>query len=178
MRTSCTYHPTAGLQTSQNYVYSTCNLDVHVTVQQQIFSLQVSVDNVPVVTVLDCRQNLPKLPPGLQLTETPMLCQIVCNQSDRHCKEVINYVRGICRFLCWFQNHRHLKHGLRNNTEKVFLFCWLLVLGQSKKNNPFWLVASLVQIVARSSSIGKCALWTDTVGDLCCFSLETLILTL
>lgn len=32
--------------------YGTCNLDVHVAVQQQILRLQVPVDDVAVVTIL------------------------------------------------------------------------------------------------------------------------------
>lgn len=63
------------------YEYGTCNLDVHVAVQQQILRLQVPVDNVAVVTILHRRQDLPELPPGLQLTETTMLRQVVCSQT-------------------------------------------------------------------------------------------------
>lgn len=43
----------------------TCNLDVHMAIQQQILSLQVSVNDVPVVAVLNRWQDLPELPPGL-----------------------------------------------------------------------------------------------------------------
>lgn len=50
-------------------------------VQQQILRLQVPVDNVAVVTILHRRQDLPELPPGLQLTETTMLRQVVCSQT-------------------------------------------------------------------------------------------------
>lgn len=61
------------------FFFGTCNLDVHVAIQQQILCFQVPVDDVAVMTILHRRQDLPKLPPGLQLTETPMLCQVVCN---------------------------------------------------------------------------------------------------
>lgn len=165
MRTSCTYHPTASSQTSQNCVYSTCNLDVHMTIQQQILRLQVSVDDVPVVTVLDCRQNLPKLPSGLQLTETPVLCQIVCNQSDRYC---VSYMQ-ISMLIILFQTQLKKQHW-----KGIFI---LLIVGAWKKKHLWW-GASLVQIVAYSGSIVKCPLSTDLVGDFCCFSLESLILTL
>lgn len=121
MRTSCTYHPTASSQTSQNCVYSTCNLDVHMTIQQQILRLQVSVDDVPVVTVLDCRQNLPKLPSGLQLTETPVLCQIVCNQSDRYC---VSYMQ-ISMLIILFQTQLKKQHW-----KGIFI---LLIVGAWKK---------------------------------------------
>ncbi|KAK0151469.1 Zinc finger BED domain-containing protein RICESLEEPER 3 [Merluccius polli] len=44
--------------------------------QQQVLCLQVSVDNVAVVTIFHSRQDLPELPPGLQLTQTAVLRQI------------------------------------------------------------------------------------------------------
>lgn len=61
--------------------HGTCNFDVHVAVQQQILRLQVSVDDVAVVTILHRRQNLPELPPGLQLAEAAVLRQVVCSQT-------------------------------------------------------------------------------------------------
>lgn len=45
----------------------TCNLDVHVSVQQQVLGLEVPVDDVTVVAVLHRRQDLPELPPCLDL---------------------------------------------------------------------------------------------------------------
>ena len=63
--------------------YGTCNLDIHVAIQEQILCLQVPVDDVAVVTILNCRQDLPELPPGLQLTETAMFCQVVYSKRER-----------------------------------------------------------------------------------------------
>lgn len=64
--------------------YGTCDLDVHVAIQQQILSLQVPVDDVAVVTILHRRQDLPELSPGLELTETAVLRQVVCSQMERN----------------------------------------------------------------------------------------------
>lgn len=62
---------------------TTCNLDVHVSIQQQILGLQVPVDDVAIVTILHCRQDLPELPPGLQLTEAAVLGQVVWRQREK-----------------------------------------------------------------------------------------------
>lgn len=59
----------------------TCDLDVHVSVQQQVLRLEVPVDDVAVVAVLHRRQNLPELPSGLHLAQPPVLRQVVCGKT-------------------------------------------------------------------------------------------------
>lgn len=59
----------------------TCNLDVHVSVQQQVLGLEIPVDDVAVVAVLDRRQDLPELPSSLDLTQPPVLRQVVCGKT-------------------------------------------------------------------------------------------------
>lgn len=69
--------------------HDTCNFDVHMAIQQQILCLQVPVDDVAIVTILHRRQDLPELPPGLQLTETAVLRQVVCGQKEGEWTEVM-----------------------------------------------------------------------------------------
>lgn len=77
--------------------YSTCNLDVHVSIQQQILRLQVPVDDVAVVTILHRRQDLPELPPGLELTQTAVLRQVVCSQTvEKGDVSCLKYKKIIC----------------------------------------------------------------------------------
>lgn len=45
----------------------TCYFDIHVVIQQEIFSLEVTVHNLPTVTVINSRQDLPEFAPGLGL---------------------------------------------------------------------------------------------------------------
>lgn len=55
----------------------TCQLDVHVAVQQQVLGLEVPVHNVVAVAVLHGRQDLPELLPCLALTQVPVRGQVV-----------------------------------------------------------------------------------------------------
>lgn len=82
----------------------TCDLDVHVSVQQQVLRFQVPVDDGAVVTVLHRRQDLPELPSCLQLTQATVLCQVVCSQTGNNMshlrrKRTISNVRG--PFYCF-----------------------------------------------------------------------------
>lgn len=70
--------------------YSTCNLDVHVSIQQQILCLEVPVDDVAVVTILHRRQDLPELPPGLDLAQPAVLCQVVCSQTEERVHVILH----------------------------------------------------------------------------------------
>lgn len=54
------------------------------------------MDDVAVVTILHRRQDLPELPPGFKLTETAMLCQVVCSQRER---EITKMVESICTYI-------------------------------------------------------------------------------
>lgn len=60
---------------------ATCDLDIHMSVQQQVLSLQVPVDDVPVVAELYCGQDLPELPSGLWLAQAPMAGKVVCRKA-------------------------------------------------------------------------------------------------
>lgn len=44
----------------------TCYFDIHVAIQQEIFSLEVTVYNLPTVTVINSRQDLPEFASGLR----------------------------------------------------------------------------------------------------------------
>lgn len=68
----------------------TCDLDVHVSVQQQVLRLEIPVDDVAVVAVLHRRQDLPELPPGLDLAQPPVLRQVVCGRTVEKKQEVIS----------------------------------------------------------------------------------------
>lgn len=64
-----------------------CNLDVHVCIEQQVLSLQVSVDDAALVAVLHGWQNLPELSPCFSLTQPPMASQVIwkCSHRDKCC---------------------------------------------------------------------------------------------
>lgn len=62
----------------------TCDFNVHAAVQQQILGLQVPMHDLAVVAVLHGRQDLPELSPGLQLTQPPMVRQIICNSKKEN----------------------------------------------------------------------------------------------
>ncbi len=143
--------------------YSTCNLDVHVAIQQQILRLQVPVDDVAVVTILHRWQDLPELPPGLELTETAVLRQVVCSQRERNKDSgKRSYIRSICRsnftwtYITWL--HRPFKHSIRYHFVqlKIMHSCRLLIPlsvgGCVERIIYFWWGAGLVPIVVYSCS--------------------------
>lgn len=76
--------------TEQRRSRITCDLDVHVSVQQQVLRLEIPVDDVAVVAVLHRRQDLPELPPGLDLAQPPVLRQVVCGRTGEKKQEVIS----------------------------------------------------------------------------------------
>lgn len=55
----------------------TCNLDVEVVVQEQVFGFQVSVDDVAAVTEVDGRHDLLELPPRVLLRHPAVGHQVV-----------------------------------------------------------------------------------------------------
>lgn len=59
----------------------TCDFDVQVVVQQQILSLQVSVDDVAAVAEMDSCHDLLELLPGVLFCHTPMSNQVVCRHT-------------------------------------------------------------------------------------------------
>lgn len=78
------------------------------------------MDDVAVVTIFHRRQDLPELPPGLQLTETAVLRQVVCSKIERkkEWREVMMCnVRGICMkyFTLTYITllYRPFKHSIR-----------------------------------------------------------------
>lgn len=82
--------PTFLWMTEQRRSRVTCDLDVHVSVQQQVLRLEIPVDDVAVVAVLHRRQDLPELPPGLDLAQPPVLRQVVCGRTVEKKQEVIS----------------------------------------------------------------------------------------
>lgn len=56
----------------------TCEFDVHVGVQQQVLSLEVSVDDVVVVAVIDGCEDLPELLACLGFAHASVRRQVVC----------------------------------------------------------------------------------------------------
>lgn len=44
----------------------TCYFDIHVVIQQEIFSLQVTVHNLPAMAIINSRQNLPEFSPSFR----------------------------------------------------------------------------------------------------------------
>lgn len=63
--------------TSWRSTTPTCQLDVHVAVQQQVLGLEVPVHDVMAVAVLHSRQDLPEFLPCLALTQVPVRGQVV-----------------------------------------------------------------------------------------------------
>lgn len=88
----------------------TSKFDIHISIQQEIFSLEVAVNNVVPVAVVHCCQNLPKLFACLIFTHTALWGQVVCREKIFQCRstfqtEVIHYFRmfylGLGR-INWF----------------------------------------------------------------------------
>lgn len=74
----------------------TCDFDVQVVVQQQILSLQVSVNYVATVTEMDCRHNLLELLQGVLFGHTPMSNQVVCTCKAQFTIKVIKFLPFTC----------------------------------------------------------------------------------
>jgi len=55
----------------------TCDLDVKVCVQQQIFCLQITMDNTSCMTIRDCSNDLLELESSVMLSHATMRHQVI-----------------------------------------------------------------------------------------------------
>lgn len=72
-----------------------CNLDVHVCIEQQVLSLQVSVDDAALVAVLHGWQDLPELSPCFCLTQAPVASQVIWKRRDRCYGMLVRVVHSV-----------------------------------------------------------------------------------
>lgn len=93
----------------------TCNFNVHVAIQQKILCLQIPVDNFAVVTIFHRWQDLPELPPGLHLTQSAVLRQVVCSQIERYIVRIV--ISNDCAGF--------YKHKQKYLTNQFTLCCWI-----------------------------------------------------